>query len=176
MKKYLPPYIFLLLVCFFWSHFIVSYYQIRDICGENKVSEPTCQNDSFPVVKLKTDCFNHISWSSVSQATQSQNFCHLNRNSLTWSRLDISKSNISCLSLHKFKTRNKIIDMYESGKDYKVISKALGFKVNHYENHYPKWRTMGQMWHVLGVNSRPKCLQESFNSSSWGSQRPQINV
>ncbi len=34
--------------------------------------------------------------------------------------------------------RNKIVDMYQSGKGYKAISKALGTPVNHGQSHYPQ--------------------------------------
>ncbi len=33
--------------------------------------------------------------------------------------------------------RNKIVDMYQSGKGYKAISKALGL-ANHGQSHYPQ--------------------------------------
>ncbi len=34
--------------------------------------------------------------------------------------------------------RNKIVDMYQSGKGYKVTSKALGLHANHGQSHYPQ--------------------------------------
>ncbi len=39
--------------------------------------------------------------------------------------------------------RKKVIEIYQSGKGYKAISKALGLIANHSESHYPQ---MAKTW------------------------------
>ncbi len=60
--------------------------------------------------------------------------------------------------------RNKIVDMYQSGKGYKAISKALGLQRTTVRAIIHKWRK--QWWTFPGVAGLPKLLQECNNDSS----------
>ncbi len=57
--------------------------------------------------------------------------------------------------------RNKILDMYQSGKGYKAISKALGLQRTTVRAIIHKWRKP-----VPGVAGKPNLLQERNDDSS----------
>ncbi len=62
--------------------------------------------------------------------------------------------------------RNKIVDMYQSGKGYKAISKALGLQRTMVRAIIHKWRKLGTVVNLPGVASLPKLPQERNNDSS----------
>ncbi len=54
--------------------------------------------------------------------------------------------------------RNKIVDMYQSGKGYKAISKALGLQPTMVRAIIHKWRKFGTVVKLPGVGGLPKLL------------------
>ncbi len=54
--------------------------------------------------------------------------------------------------------RNKIVDMYQSGKDYKAISKALGLQRTMVRAIIHKWRKLVKVVTFQGVAGQPKLL------------------
>ncbi len=62
--------------------------------------------------------------------------------------------------------RNKIVDMYQSGKGYKAISKALGLQRTTVRAIIHKWRKLGTVWTFPGVAGLPKLLKERNDDSS----------
>ncbi len=64
------------------------------------------------------------------------------------------------------KMRNKIVDMYQSGKGYKAISKALGLQRTTSELLPTNGENLEQWWTFPGVAGLPKLLQEHNDDSS----------
>ncbi len=107
---------------------------------ENKIQThiALCEKVFAPHPLLKHDCgLSHLS--SVSLATSCPDYCHtclqsrnhLNRTCLTkWSRpKDPQKLHIMLRSKEiQEQMRKKVIEIYQSGKGYKAISKALGLQ------------------------------------------------
>ena len=69
--------------------------------------------------------------------------------------------------------RNKVIDIYQSGKGYKAISKVLRLQRNYSE----KWRTFGT---VVNLPKSGRANQNSSKSASTthpgGHKRAQTNI
>ncbi len=59
--------------------------------------------------------------------------------------------------------RNKIVDMYQSGKGYNAISKAVGPRL---EPLSTNGESLEQWWTFPGVASLPQLLQERSDDSS----------
>ncbi len=62
--------------------------------------------------------------------------------------------------------RNKTVDMYQSGKGYKAISKALGLQRTTVRAIIHKWRKLVTVVNLPGVAGLPKLLQERNDDSS----------
>ncbi len=94
-----------------------------------------------------------------------------NRTCLTkWSRpKDPQKLHIMLRSKEiQEQMRKKVIEIYQSGKGYKAVSKALGL---HYEPLSTNGENMEQWWTFPGVAGRPKLPQERSDDSSKRSQK-----
>ncbi len=62
--------------------------------------------------------------------------------------------------------RNIIVEMYQSGKGYKTISKALGLREPRSEPLSTNGENLEQWWTFPWVVGLPKLLQESKDDSS----------
>ncbi len=112
-----------------------------------------CEKVFAPHPLLKHNCgLSHLS--SVSLATPRPDYCHtcsqsrnhLNRTCLTkWSRpKDPQKLHIMLRSKEiQEQMRKKVIEIYQSGKGYKAISKALGLQQTTVRAIIHKWRKHG---------------------------------
>ncbi len=112
-----------------------------------------CEKVFAPHPLLKHNCgLSHLS--SVSLATSRPDYCHtysqsrnhLNRTCLTkWSRpKDPQKLHIMLRSKEiQEQMRKKVIEIYQSGKGYKAISKALGLQRTTVRAIIRKWRKHG---------------------------------
>ena len=67
--------------------------------------------------------------------------------------------------------RNKLIDIYQSGKHYKVISKALGLQRTTVRAIIHKWKIHGTVVNVPRSGRPSKILQKCINNSSRRSQK-----
>ncbi len=122
---------------------------------ENKIQNhmALCEKVFAPHPLLKHNCgLSHLS--SVSLATSRPDYCHtcsqsrnhLNRTCLTkWSRpKDPQKLHIMLRSKEiQEQMRKKVIEIYQSGKGYKAISKALGLQRTTVRAIIHKWRKHG---------------------------------
>ncbi len=122
---------------------------------ENKIQThmALCEKVFAPHPLLKHNCgLSHLS--SVSLATSRPDYCHtcsqsrnhLNRTCLTkWSRpKDPQKLHIMLRSKEiQEQMRKKVIEIYQSGKGYKAISKALGLQRTTVRAIIHKWRKHG---------------------------------
>ncbi len=78
---------------------------------------------------------------------------HLNRTCLTkWSMLKEQHTMLRSKEIQE-QMRNKLVDMYQSGKGYKAISKALGLQRTTVRAIIHKWRKFGTV--NLPRNGRP---------------------
>ncbi len=112
-----------------------------------------CEKSVCPHPLLKHNCgLSHLS--SVSLATSRPDYCHtcsqsrnhLNRTCLTkWSRpKDPQKLHIMLRSKEiQEQMRKKVIEIYQSGKGYKAISKPLGLQRTTVRAIIHKWRKHG---------------------------------
>ncbi len=62
--------------------------------------------------------------------------------------------------------RKKVIEIYQSGKGYKAISKALGLQRTQWEPLSTNGENMEQWWTFPGVAGRPKLPEEHSDDSS----------
>ncbi len=122
---------------------------------ENKIQThmALCEKVFAPKPPLKHNCgLSHLS--SVSLATPRPDYCHtcsqsrnhLNRTCLTkWSRpKDPQKLHIMLRSKEiQEQMRKKVIEIYQSGKGYKAISKPLGLQRTTVRAIIHKWRKHG---------------------------------
>ncbi len=120
---------------------------------ENKIQTHMALCEKVPPPLLKHNCgLSHLS--SVSLATSRPDYCHtcsqsrnhLNRTCLTkWSRpKDPQKLHIMLRSKEiQEQMRKKVIEIYQSGKGYKAISKALGLQRTTVRAIIHKWRKHG---------------------------------
>ncbi len=122
---------------------------------ENKIQThmALCEKVFAPKPPLKHNCgLSHLT--SVSLATPRPDYCHtcsqsrnhLNRTSLTkWSRpKDPQKLHIMLRSKEiQEQMRKKVIEIYQSGKGYKAISKPLGLQRTTVRAIIHKWRKHG---------------------------------
>ena len=67
--------------------------------------------------------------------------------------------------------RNKVIDIYQSGKSCKAISKALGLQRTTVRAIIHNGENIEQWWTYPGVAGLPKLLQEHIDNSSRRSQK-----
>ncbi len=140
-----------------------------------------CEKVFAPHPLLKHNCgLSHLS--SVSLATPRPDYCHtcsqsrnhLNRTCLTkWSRpKDPQKLHIMLRSKEiQEQMRKKVIEIYQSGKGYKAISKALDSSEPQWEPLSTNGENMEQWWTFPGVAGRPKLPQERSDDSSKRSQK-----
>ncbi len=122
---------------------------------------------------LKHNCgLSHLS--SVSLATPRPDYCHtcsqsrnhLNRTWLTkWSRpKDPQKLHIMLRSKEiQEQMRKKVIEIYQSGKGYKAISKALGLQRTTVRAIIHKWRKHGTVVNLPRIT--PRCSDDSSKRS-----------
>ncbi len=81
---------------------------------------------------------------------------HLNRTGLTkWSMV---KHNMPRSKEIQEQMRNKTVDMYQSGKGYKAISKPLGLQRTMVRAIIHKCKKLRKWWTVPGVAGQPKLL------------------
>ncbi len=150
---------------------------------ENKIQThmALCEKVFAPHPLLKHNCgLSHLS--SVSLATSRPDYCHtcsqsrnhLNRTCLTkWSRpKDPQKLHIMLRSKEiQEQMRKKVIEIYQSGKGYKAISKALGL------HNYPQ---MAKTWNS-GEPSQEWPADQNYPKSAVtthprGHKRPHKNI
>ncbi len=162
---------------------------------ENKIQThmALCEKVFAPHPLLKHNCgLSHLS--SVSLATPRPDYCHtcsqsrnhLNRTCLTkWSRpKDPQKLHIMLRSKEiQEQMRKKVIEIYQSGKGYKAISKALGLQRTTVRAIIHKWRKHGtvvnlprsgrptkitpraQRWHIQEVTKDPTTTSKELQAS-----------
>ncbi len=88
---------------------------------------------------------------------------HLNRTGLTkWSMVKHMPRSKEIQE----QMRNKTVDMYQSGKGYKAISKPLGLQRTMVRAIIHEWKKRRKWWTVPGVAGQPKLLQEHNDGSS----------
>ncbi len=111
------------------------------------------KNELSPLVKSQKNWFNHIileTWGKFYQPNPSpitarpvESKNHLNWTGLTkWSMLKEQHIMLRSKEIQE-QMRNKIVDMYQSGKGYKAISKALGLQRTTVRAIIHKWRKLG---------------------------------
>ncbi len=72
--------------------------------------------------------------------------------------------------------RNKIFDMYQSGKSYKVISKALGLQRTTVRAIIHKWRKLGTVVNLLRSGRPTTITPRAMMTHPEGHKRTQNNI
>ncbi len=142
-----------------------------------------CEKVFAPHPLLKHNCgLSHLS--SVSLATSRPDYCHtcsqsrnhLNRTCLTkWSRpKDPQKLHIMLRSKEfQEQMRKKVIEIYQSGKGYKAISKALGLQRTTVRAIIHKWNSSEPSQKWPADQNYPK---SAATTHPRGHKRPHSNI